>query len=87
MEMSMSKKKSVGDFKIGQKGDERSKTLGTLQKRPSLSESALNFSVMHSVPPPYNSGKGIKIALFSQRHQHLNTQTSTFEHKTSTSEH
>jgi len=33
MEMSMSKKKSVGDSKIGQKRDERSKTLGTLQKK------------------------------------------------------
>ena len=34
--MSMSKKKSVGDSKIGQKGDERSKTPETLQKKASI---------------------------------------------------
>jgi len=36
MEMSMSKKKSVGDFKIGQKGEEISKTLGNFQKKASI---------------------------------------------------
>jgi len=65
--MSMSNQKSVGDSKKGEKGDKNPKPSRTLQKVPPLSESTLNFTVLHSLHSSYKSGKGIKIKYIHQQ--------------------